>query len=83
MEFIADMHIHSKYSRACSKDLTVPNLEKWGRVKGVNLLGTGDFTHPKWIQELKADLTETEKDSGFFQTKTGFNFILQTEISLI
>ncbi len=83
MEFIADMHIHSKYSRACSKDLTIPNLEKWARVKGVNLLGTGDFTHPKWIQELKADLTETEKDSGFFQTKTGFNFILQTEISLI
>ena len=85
MEFIADMHIHSKYSRACSKDLTIPNLEKWAKVKGVNLLGTGDFTHPKWIQELKTNLTETdtEKDSGFFQTKTGFNFVLQTEISLI
>ena len=85
MNFIADMHIHSKYSRACSKDLTILNLEKWARVKGVNLLGTGDFTHPKWIQELKTNLTETEteKDSGFFQTKTGFNFILQTEISLI
>lgn len=83
MNFIADMHIHSKYSRACSKDLTIQNLEKWARVKGVNLLGTGDFTHPKWIQELKTNLTETEKDSGFFQTKTGFNFVLQTEISLI
>ena len=83
MEFIADMHIHSKYSRACSKDLTVQNLEKWARVKGVNLLGTGDFTHPLWIKELKTNLTETEKDSGFFQTKTGFNFILQTELSLI
>lgn len=85
MEFIADMHIHSKYSRACSKDLTVPNLEKWAKIKGVTLLGTGDFTHPKWIQELKANLTETEteKDSGFFQTKTGFPFVLQTEISLI
>ena len=52
MEFIADMHIHSKYSRACSKNLTIQNLEKWARVKGVNLLGTGDFTHPKWIQEI-------------------------------
>lgn len=83
MEFIADMHIHSKYSRACSKDLDIKNLEKWARVKGVNLLGTGDFTHPKWIQELKTNLTETEPGSGFFQTKIGFNFVLQTEISLI
>ncbi|MBI5072364.1 hypothetical protein HZA99_00950 [Candidatus Woesearchaeota archaeon] len=83
MNFIADMHIHSKYSRACSKDLDVKNLEKWAKIKGVNLLGTGDFTHPKWIQELKTNLAETEKDSGFFQTKTGFNFVLQTEISLI
>lgn len=83
MEFIADMHIHSKYSRACSKDLDIKNLEKWARIKGVNLLGTGDFTHPLWIKELKNNLTETEKDSGFFQTKTGFPFVLQTEISLI
>lgn len=83
MEFIADMHIHSKYSRACSKDLDIKNLEKWARIKGVNLLGTGDFTHPLWIKELKNNLTETEKDTGFFQTKTGFPFVLQTEISLI
>lgn len=83
MRFIADMHIHSKYSRACSKDLDIKNLEKWARVKGVDLLGTGDFTHPLWIKELKNSLTETEKDTGFYQTKTGFPFVLQTEISLI
>lgn len=83
MRFIADMHIHSKYSRACSKDIDIKNLEKWARVKGVNLLGTGDFTHPLWIKELKNSLTETEKDAGFYQTKTGFPFVLQTEISLI
>lgn len=83
MQFIADLHIHSKYSRACSKELSITNLEKWARIKGVNLLGTGDFTHPLWYKELKASLTEIEKGSGFFQTKTGFSFILQTEISLI
>jgi uncharacterized protein (TIGR00375 family) len=83
MNFVADLHIHSKYSRACSKDLDIAHMEKWARIKGLNLLGTGDFTHPKWIQELKSNLTETEKDSGFFQTASGFKFVLQTEISLI
>jgi uncharacterized protein (TIGR00375 family) len=83
MNFVADLHIHSKYSRACSKDLDIAHMEKWARIKGLNLLGTGDFTHPKWIQELKSNLTETEKDSGLFQTASGFKFVLQTEISLI
>lgn len=81
MEFIADLHIHGKYSRACSKELTIPNLEKWARVKGVTLLGTGDFTHPKWIEHIKEALKED--GTGFLRTKTGFPFILQTEISLI
>jgi len=43
-EFVADLHIHSRYSRACSKDLTVPELAKWAKLKGIGLLGTGDFT---------------------------------------
>jgi len=78
---IADLHIHSKYSRACSTSLDIPNLEKYARIKGVNLLGTGDFTHPKWINDLKSNLTE--HDNGVLKTKSGFNFVLQTEISLI
>ena len=44
-EFIADFHIHSRYSRATSKDLTVQELAKWATLKGIGLLGTGDFTH--------------------------------------
>ncbi|HEV8175950.1 MAG TPA: hypothetical protein VGP91_20095, partial [Actinoplanes sp.] len=44
--YVADLHIHSKYSRACSRDLTLPNLAWWARRKGIALLGTGDFTHP-------------------------------------
>ena len=48
MEIIADLHIHSKYSRATSKDLTLENLERYAKVKGISLIGTGDFQHPKW-----------------------------------
>jgi uncharacterized protein (TIGR00375 family) len=75
---IADLHIHSRFSRACSKQINIENLEKWARVKGVNLLGTGDFTHPSWFKELRNELKE---ENGILKTETGFPFILQTEIS--
>lgn len=78
---IADLHIHSKYSRACSKEMGIDNLSKWAKIKGLNLLGTGDFTHPEWIKELKSKLSEDE--TGILKTINGFNFVLQTEISLM
>lgn len=81
MKVVADLHIHGKHSQATSKDLTIPSLEKYAKIKGVNLLGTGDFTHPKWIQHIKEELP-TEKE-GIFYTKNGFPFLLQTELSLI
>ncbi len=81
MRVISDLHIHGRFSRACSKDITIPNLEKYARVKGVNLLGTGDFTHPLWLKELKGNLEDD--GNGILKTKSGFNFVLQTEISLI
>jgi uncharacterized protein (TIGR00375 family) len=77
----ADLHIHSRFSRACSKDLTIENLEKWARVKGLNLLGTGDFTHPIWVEELRSNLVDN--GFGIFLSKTGFKFILTGEISLM
>src|SRR3989338_1379405 len=77
----ADLHIHSRFSRATSKDLTLENLEKYARIKGINLLGTGDFTHPKWLDELKEHLAEDK--TGILKTKTGFPFVLQTEVSNI
>jgi uncharacterized protein (TIGR00375 family) len=80
-EYFADLHIHSRFSRACSKDLTIENLEKWARIKGIDLLGTGDFTHPVWIEELKKNLIDNGR--GIFYTKTGFPFILTGEISLM
>ena len=81
MGVIADLHIHGRFSRATSKYITIDNLEKYARIKGVELLGTGDFTHPEWIKELKRDLAEDS--AGILRTKNNFPFILQTEISLI
>ncbi len=81
MNVIADLHLHSRFSRACSKDITLQNLEKYARLKGLTLLGTGDFQHPKWLPELKQNLTDNGK--GVLMTKTGFPFVLQTELSLI
>lgn len=81
MKTIVDLHIHSPYARACSKGISLENLEKFAKIKGVGLLGTGDFCHPKWIIELKTKLTED--GSGILLTKTGFPFLLQFEIALI
>lgn len=84
---ISDIEIHSKYSRACSRDLTPENIDKWAAIKGVNLIGTGDFTHPLWRSELKAALEEAEP--GFYRLrgsnggKGGVRFILSAEISCI
>lgn len=81
MKIFADLQIHSRFSRATSGAITVPNLEKYARLKGMNLLGTGDFTHPKWLAELKSELKED--GSGILTSKSGFKFVLQGEISNI
>ncbi|TSC55665.1 MAG: uvrd/rep helicase, partial [Parcubacteria group bacterium Greene0416_79] len=51
MRFIADLEIHSRFARACSKDLTIPNIAVWAVKKGLTVCGTGDFTHPLWMKE--------------------------------
>lgn len=80
MGIVADLHIHSRYSRACSKNINIENLSKYARIKGVSLLGTGDFTHPEWMKELKEKLIEKNKGIYEFQDT---NFLLSTEISLM
>src|SRR6185503_9341201 len=65
MRIIADLQIHSKYSRACSQDLNPKNIGHWADKKGVQVIGTGDFTHPKWLAELKEALVETKP--GLYQ----------------
>ncbi|XVS65143.1 UvrD-helicase domain-containing protein [Actinosynnema sp. CA-299493] len=58
MRFVADLHIHSKYSRACSRDCDLEHLTWWARRKGISLVGTGDFTHPAWYDHLSESLVE-------------------------
>lgn len=67
MAFYADLHIHSKYSRATSKDCDLKHLAYWARKKGIAVVGTGDFTHPVWIAELKEQLVPAEP--GLFRLK--------------
>lgn len=78
--FIADFHIHSKYSRATSKDMDIENLAKWAKIKGISLMGTGDFTHPEWFKEIKGKLEPVEY--GIFRHKDIY-FMLTAEVSNI
>ena len=79
-EFVADFHIHSRYSRACSKDLSVPELAKWAKIKGIGVLGTGDFTHPLWLQELEEALRPAGQGLWEFG---GVRFMLTTEVNTL
>ncbi|MBI2174731.1 MAG: DNA helicase UvrD [Candidatus Omnitrophica bacterium] len=79
-KFIADFHIHSRYSRATSKDLTIQELAKWSKIKGIGLLGTGDFTHPLWMQELSDHLRES--GNGLYEYD-GVRFILTAEVNTL
>jgi uncharacterized protein (TIGR00375 family) len=84
MRFIADFHLHSKFSRATSKEMEVETLARWGKRKGISLLGTGDFTHPTYFAELRSKLIPL--GSGLFELKKGekgVKFILTTEVSNI
>jgi len=79
MKFIADLHIHSKYSRATSKSLDFKNLDKFAQIKGIQVIGTGDFTHPDWIKEI-GKLEPAE--AGLFKLNNT-RFLLSSEISCI
>ena len=65
--YIADLHIHSRFSRATSRECDLPHLDLWARNKGIGVVGTGDFTHPAWRQELKELLRPAEE--GFYTLK--------------
>lgn len=78
--YIADFHIHSKYSRATSKDMEIDSLAKWAKIKGISMLGTGDFTHPLWFNEIKGKLEET--DHGVYGYED-ISFMLTAEVSNI
>lgn len=91
--YIGDLHIHSRYSRATSRDCTPEYLDLWARKKGIDIVGTGDFTHPAWREELKEKLEPAE--DGLYTLKDEYRimdagapdnrkprFVLTGEISL-
>lgn len=86
MQQILDLHIHSKYSRACSPLLDLENIDKFCKIKGVDIIATGDFTYPRWFKEIENKLEEIGQ-TGLFKLKNSgekyTKFILGTEVSLI
>ena len=80
MRIVADLHLHSAYSRATSKNLNFDTLSEWAKLKGIKLLSTADFTHPVWFKEIKSKLKDV--GGGLFEY-SGIKFILGTEISCI
>ena len=83
MKVVADLHIHSRFSRACSNKINIKALEQAGKKKGINLISTGDFLHKDWVAELKRDLIKDD-ESGLFKVKDSkedIKFVLGTEIA--
>jgi DNA helicase II / ATP-dependent DNA helicase PcrA len=96
MDYVADLHVHSPFSRATSKECAPSGLFAWARVKGIQVVGTGDFTHPGWLARLKEDLEPAEP--GFLRLRdesvpsplpggrignSPVRFVLSSEISCI
>ncbi|MCX7956719.1 MAG: endonuclease Q family protein [Endomicrobia bacterium] len=79
-QIIADLHIHSKYSRATSQDMELSEITRWAKLKGINLLATSDFTHPVWLANLKKHLKPISKNTYEYN---GVKFFLNTEVSNI
>jgi PHP family Zn ribbon phosphoesterase len=97
MNYIADLHIHSPFSRATSPESNLYGLAAWARIKGIQIVGTGDFTHPGWFRRLKDELEPAEP--GLFRLRdesripelipgvrplqTPVRFLLSAEVSSI
>jgi PHP family Zn ribbon phosphoesterase len=86
MRVIADLHIHSRYSRATSAKMNVKEIARFARIKGLNLVGTGDFSHPKWLKELTQDLAEVESTNLYkssSEPESLMRFMVTNEVSTI
>jgi uncharacterized protein (TIGR00375 family) len=94
MRYLADLHVHSRYSRATSREMTPEGLWLWAQLKGISVIGTGDFTHPEWMEELRGKLQP--ESEGLYSLKKQYRmgdvpascrsevlFVLQAEISSI
>ena len=86
MRVIADLHIHSRFSRATSQRMNIDEITRFARIKGLNAVGTGDFTHPKWLEELTEELTEISDTNLYGTTKhqdSPVRFMITAEVSTI
>ena len=86
MRVIADLHIHSRFSRATSQQMSISQIARFAKIKGLNLVGTGDFTHPKWLEEIRETLVP-EQGTGLFRingkSDSSVRFMLTTEVCTI
>ena len=85
MRVIADLHIHSRYSRATSANMNIPDIARFAQIKGLTLVGTGDFTHPQWLRELKENLSEVP-GTGLYKPKSqkfDIWFMITGEVSTV
>ncbi len=80
MRLIADLHIHSRFSRATSPEMDLPALTRWSKIKGIDILGTGDFTHPQWFNTLQAGLVP--EGGGLYRYEETL-FLLTAEVAAI
>jgi uncharacterized protein (TIGR00375 family) len=86
IQVFADLHIHSRYSRATSQQMSITEIARYAKIKGLNLVGTGDFTHPKWLKEIRESLT-SEQNAGVYKVASNpaspVRFMLTTEVCTI
>ena len=80
MRLVADLHLHSRFSLATSQAMVVPEMARWAKRKGIDLLGTGDFTHPEWLEHLHSELTDTS--NGVYEAH-GTRFLLSAEVAVL
>ena len=78
MQFVIDVHLHSRFARATSRELNPSNLHKWSALKGVDVVGTGDYTHPEWFAELSEQLEPAEE--GLYQLEPGRRAAVEQEL---
>ena len=86
MKVVADLHIHSRFSRATSQKMSIREITRFARIKGLKLVGTGDFTHPKWFKELSEELTEVYGTNLYGSTKhpeSPVRYMITTEVCTI
>jgi len=86
IQVFADLHIHSRYSRATSQKMSLTEIARYANIKGLNLIGTGDFTHPKWLKEILESLA-SEQNAGVYKVASNpaspVHFMLTTEVCTI